>query len=167
MSGSSPGAGVTLVSGPALLNSTLQIAPLTTPGVLVNDASGNVSSNTIKSVIGWTAGAVGGSALIAGQIAGFFVVPYSGTITGWNIAVDQGTLTFKTWKIAAGTAVPTAANSINTAGLSISTGTVIESSTTSDFTTTTVTAGDIIAFTITAVASTTYASGSIKIARQP
>ena len=123
------------------------------------------ASGTLSSVIGWAAGAVGGPALVTGQITGFFVAPYSGTITGWNIAVDQGTLTFKTWKIAAGTAVPTSANSINTSGVSISTGTVIESTTTSDFTTTTITAGDIIAFTITAVSSTTYASGSLNITR--
>jgi len=106
-----------------------------------------------------------GSVIATGKVKGFYRVPYSGTITAWNITVDTGTLTFKVWKIAAGTAKPTSANSINTSGVAISTGTAIRSTTVSDFTSVAVTAGDIIAFNIEAVSGATEASLGIEITR--
>jgi len=66
--------------------------------------------------------------------------------------IDQGTITVKFWKVASGTAIPTSGNSINTSGVSISSGTAIVSTTLSDFTTTTITADDLMAMDITAVA---------------
>jgi hypothetical protein len=56
----------------------------------------------------------------------------------------------KVWKVAAGTASPTAADSISTSGVSISSGTAIQSTTLTDFTTNVVDAGDIFAFELTA-----------------
>jgi len=99
-------------------------------------------------------GPPGGSALTTGVIQ-YLVVPFPCTIAGWSIVVDKGTATVKTWKVATGTAIPTASNSISTSGVSISTGTVIESTTVSDFTTTAVSAGDIIAADLSAVSSAT------------
>lgn len=84
--------------------------------------------------------------------------PCAGTITGWSIGVDAGTATVKFWKKAAGTAVPTSSDSINTSGVAISSGTFINSTTLSDFTTTTVTAGDIFAGEVTAVSGVTKIS---------
>jgi hypothetical protein len=83
----------------------------------------------------------------------WYVVPYSGTIIGWSIAVDAGTCTIKFCRKASGTAVPTISDSINTSGVAISSGTLVESTTVSDFTSTTVTAGDIIIAIATAVAT--------------
>ena len=81
-----------------------------------------------------------------------FVVPYSCTISAYNASLTpSGTATFTFWKIANGTAIPTIANLINTSGVGISTGTNIHSTTVSDFTTTTVTANDVIIVNITAV----------------
>ncbi len=94
---------------------------------------------------------------------GFFVCKYAATITGYSIVADAGTCTVKTWKIASGTAKPTSANSISTAGVSLSSGTAIESSTTSDFTTTTVTAGDIFCFELTTVATATEVTFQIDL----
>jgi hypothetical protein len=99
------------------------------------------------------------------KITGYWTCPYAGNITAWNLNVDAGTITVKIWKVATGTAAPTNANSINTSGLSLSTGTAIHSTTLSDFTTTAVAAGDIFACEITAVAGVTDFGGSIEITR--
>lgn len=102
---------------------------------------------------------------IIGQQGSYFVATMAGTITAWNIVVDTGTATVKVWKIATGTAAPTSANSINTSGVSISTGTAIRSTTLSDFTTTTVTANDIFGFEITAVSGATRIDFQLEITR--
>ena len=136
-----------------------------TVGTGLNFSTGTLSNPVTNGYVGWSTGTTDGSAIATGQLKGFFTAPWNGTITGYYITADQGTLTFKTWKVATGTAVPTVSNSISTSGVSLSTGTAIKSSTTSDFTTTTITAGDIIAFQITAVSAATYASGGIIITR--
>jgi len=79
-------------------------------------------------------------------------IPFACTITSYSLMIDQGTITVKFWKVASGTAIPTSGNSINTSGVSISSGTAIVSTTLSDFTTTTITANDLMAMDITAVA---------------
>ncbi len=76
---------------------------------------------------------------------------YPGTITGFIISADQGTCTLKVWKKATGTAIPTIADVINTIGVSLATGTHIDSTTVTDFTTTTVSIGDQFMAQITAV----------------
>jgi hypothetical protein len=101
-----------------------------------------------------------GTALTTSSVSGALVVPFGCTIGSygsWSLALgtgDSGTLTVKYWKIATGTAIPTSANSISTSGLSLSTGTLVESSTFTDFTTTTVTAGDAIIMAVTAISGT-------------
>jgi hypothetical protein len=89
--------------------------------------------------------------IATGKTSGFYTHPHIATLVGWNFAVDAGTATVTIWKIAAGTAVPTVANSISTSGVSISTGTAVQSTTMTDFTTTAVTANDIFAYNISAV----------------
>ncbi len=97
------------------------------------------------------------------QQGSYQVAPCNGTITGWDIAVDAGTATFKAWKVAAGTASPTSGNSINTSGLSISTGTAIESTDLTDFgANTAITAGDIWGFAITAESGVTRMTGDVR-----
>lgn len=125
---------------------------------------GMLTINTKTQSPGFTIGGAG-TVIPTGKVTGFFTTPYSGTITGWSIVVDTGTVTFKVWKIATGTAHPTAANSINTAGLSLATGTAIRSSTVTDFTTTAVTAGDIFAYQITAVSGVTEMTAQVEIQR--
>jgi len=81
-----------------------------------------------------------------------FVWPLACTISAWNISVaPSGTATVAVWKIAAGTAIPTVANSINTSGVSLASGTSIRSTTLSDFTTLAVAANDIFIISLTAV----------------
>jgi hypothetical protein len=77
--------------------------------------------------------------------------------------VDTGTATVKVWKKATGTAVPTVSDNINTSGVAISTGTYVHSNTVSDFTTTTVAAGDIFAFNVSAVSGATELTFQLEI----
>lgn len=89
---------------------------------------------------------------VVGQQGTFSITPQAGTITAWSIGIKgAGTVTIKVWKKATGTAVPTSADSINAAGLQLTTGTFIRSTTLTDFTTTTIAANDIWAYEITAV----------------
>jgi len=87
-------------------------------------------------------------------------VPFSCSLQAYNLAIDQGTITVKFWKVATGTAIPTSGNSISTSGESIASGTAIHSTTLTDFTTTTVSQNDIMAMDITAVAGgATFVNG--------
>jgi hypothetical protein len=108
--------------------------------------------------IGFTTGAP-----TLGKQSGYFTCPVDGQITAWSFAVDTGTATVKTWKKGAGTASPTAADSISTAGVSISSGTAKRSTTLTDFTTTSVTAGDIFAFDLTAFSGCTEITFQVDI----
>jgi hypothetical protein len=81
---------------------------------------------------------------LAAGLTAYINVPTGGTISVWTIIVDTGTCTLKLWKVATGTAIPTAANSINTNGLAITTGTVLRSTALADFITTAVANGDIV-----------------------
>lgn len=80
----------------------------------------------------------------------YVTVPFSCTLSAYNLLVDSGTVTVKFWKVATGTAIPTSGNSISTSGVSISSGTAIHSTTLTDFTTTTFSANDIVAMNVTA-----------------
>lgn len=157
-------AGITPGTG---VGTALAINTGTAGAFQVNNGSGsgltslngsNISSGTVANArltdaarihsVGFT---VTGADAATGKVKGFFRCPYAGTIVGWSIVVDAGTGTVEVWKIASGTAKPTAANSINTSGVAISSNTAVISTTTSDFTTTTVTANDIFAFELTAI----------------
>jgi hypothetical protein len=99
----------------------------------------------------------GGTALTAGKTT-YVTVPFGCTIAAFNILVDTGTASFDVWKIGTGTAIPTVANTILTGGfLSISTGTALHSTTLTRFTTTAVSANDILGINLQAVASATFA----------
>ena len=105
-----------------------------------------------------------GSAITNGSTA-YISCPFAGTIAAYTIIVDTGTCTIKSWRKAAGTAIPTVADSISTSGVSISSGTVIRSTTVTDFTSTTVTANDIFAFNITAISGATKITFELEVTR--
>jgi hypothetical protein len=128
-------------------------------------SDGNIIyAGDLKEKIGFTSDG-GGSAIATGKVKGFMVCPYAGTISAWNIIADTGTATVKVWKIATGTAKPTSANSINTSGVALSTGTAVRSTTTSDFTSTAVSANDIFAFNIEALTGATELTFVLEITR--
>jgi len=89
-------------------------------------------------------------------------VPFACTISAYNIAIDAGTITIKFWKVATGTAIPTSGNSISTSGVSISSGTAIHSTTTSDFTTTSVAANDIMAMNVSTVSTAKFVTATLE-----
>ncbi len=120
--------------------------------------SANVTSLKTKT-IGFSATGT----LATGQQGAYVVFPVAGTISGWSIVANAGTATVKVWKIAAGTTAPAIGNNINTNGVSLSTLTMIQSTDVTDFTTTTVTAGDTFAFNLTAVATATILDFQLQI----
>lgn len=103
------------------------------------------------------------SAITAGSTAtDYMTVPFACTISAYNILIDAGTVTIKFWKVATGTAIPTSGNSISTSGVAISTGTAIHSTTVTDFTTTAVSANDILAMNVSTVATAKFVSASLE-----
>lgn len=119
-------------------------------------AAARLPANTKIRSWGTTFGDTGGSALTAGSVV-YFTVPYSCTISAFNITVDAGTVTFDIWKIATGTAIPTVSNSITaSANPSLSTGTALHSTTLTGWTTS-VSANDIIGIDLKTVATAKYA----------
>lgn len=83
-------------------------------------------------------------------------IPTACALAAWTISADAGTATFKVWKKATGTAIPTISDVINTSGVSLSTGTHVRSTTLTDFTDTTWDAGDQIIFALTAVSGAAW-----------
>lgn len=104
--------------------------------------------------LGWGFGDLAtGSALTTSEV-GYITVPFACTITGWHIMADAGTVTIKTARVNGGTALPTVgSNSISTSGVSLSTGTKIDSTTVTDFTSTAIAVNDTLGFFITTVAT--------------
>lgn len=113
--------------------------------------------------LGFTIGDPGGSALSAASTTtAYLTVPFACTISAYDLAIDAGTITVKFWKVGTGTAIPTSSNSINTSGVSIASGTAIHSATLTDFTSTAVSANDILAMNVTAVATAKYVQGVLQ-----
>lgn len=153
------------ITAPAT-SSTLAVADgktLTASNTMTLSGTDGVTMNVTNSKVRTIGFSVSSASLATGQQGGYVVVPVGGTITGWSICANAGTATVTTWKIANGTAVPTVANSISTSGVSLATGTAIESTTVSDFTSTTVTAGDIFAFNLSAVSGVTTLQFQLQI----
>jgi hypothetical protein len=119
--------------------------------------SGIVSSNGLIRSFG-AAFDGGGSAITAGKTV-YLTIPFACTIAGYNIVADTGTISFDVWKVATGTAIPTAANTILTGGyLALTTGTALHSTSTANFSTTAVAANDIVAVKVQSVASATFSA---------
>jgi len=86
----------------------------------------------------------------------YITVPFTGTITAWNITATgtSPTCTIDIWKVATGTALPTVSNTIMGTKPALSTGNAIHSTTLTSWTTA-VTANDILAFNLDACTNAT------------
>jgi hypothetical protein len=115
------------------------------------DGTVSCAPATVSHAIGYTFD--GGGATLTSGVTKYLTVPFACTISAWNFAVDTGTATIRVWKAGAGTALPTAADSISTIGVSLVSGQVLHSTTLGDFTTTSVSANDILGFNLFAVSS--------------
>lgn len=115
----------------------------------------------------FTIGAPDGAALSAAATTTAYIsdVPFACTIVGYVLSADAGTATVKFWKASDGTAIPTSSGSINTSGVSLSSGTRVRSSTLTDFTTTAVSAHDMLAMNITAVTTAKMVQGELLCTR--
>lgn len=137
---------------------TVITLPATTGTVITTGDSGTVTptmmSNNAKTSQITAIFDGGGSAVTSGSTV-YIPCTFGASIIAYTIMVDTGTCTVKTWKVATGTAIPTVTDSISTSGVAISTGTAIRSTTLTDFTTTTITANDMLAFNISAISGAT------------
>lgn len=124
---------------------------ITLTGDVTGSGTGSFAATLKNALKDFAHGFTTSGTVVTGKVKGFYTHPQAATLVGWNITVDAGTMTVKTWKIASGTAKPTISNVISTSGVAISTGTAVQSTTMSDFTSTAVSAGDIFAWDITAV----------------
>jgi hypothetical protein len=112
----------------------------------------------------------GGSALTSGTSPGVSLVycapvVRAGTPGSWTLTVDAGTAGVRVWRVAAGTAVPTVANTITTADLAISTGTNLKSTSFANFTggvAPVFAVGDLVAIQLNAAATATYVAFSLQ-----
>lgn len=157
-----------IAAGTAGISISGNAATVTTNANLSGDvtSSGNTATLGSNFKIG-SVGALfdGSGGVIAANSVVYVRCPFAGSIAAWSILVDTGTCTIKCWKIAAGSAIPTVANVINTSGIAISSGTAVRSTTLSDFTTTTVTANDIFAFVVTTIASATKITVQLEVTK--
>jgi len=154
---------VTLTATQTLTNKTLTAAALGS-STATTQSSGDNSTKVATTAyvdripkvraLGWSYGDVAtGSALTTSEV-GYITVPFACTITGWHIMADAGTVTIKTARVNGGTALPTVgSNSISTSGVALASGTKIDSTTVTDFTSTAIAANDTLGFFITAVAT--------------
>jgi len=116
----------------------------------------------VTHAISFTMGDPANSSALTTSETQYLTVPFACNIQSWNLAIDAGTITIKFWKVATGTAIPTSANSINTNGVSISTGTAIHSTTLTDFTTTSIAAYDIMAANVYAVTTAKFVNATLE-----
>ena len=110
----------------------------------------------------FTLGDPAGSALTAGT--DYLTVPFACTISAYNLAIDAADATFrvKFWKVATGTAIPTAGNSISTSGVGVPSATAVHSTTVTDFTTLSVAANDIIAMDLATANTIKYVTATLQ-----
>ena len=129
-------------------------------GVTLTRSSNGITIKPIRA-ISFTIGDPGGTTFTAGNtVTDYITVPFACTISAYDLILQpSGTITVKFWDIASGTAAPTSANSINTSGVSISTGTSVHSTVVSDFISTSIAAYDRLAMNVTASATASFVNG--------
>jgi len=98
----------------------------------------------------------GGSAIAVNSISYIATVPFAGTISAWDLCVDTGTATVDVFKIATGTGLPTASITAS-ATPAIASNNCLHSTTLTGWTTS-VAAGDRLAFKVTAISAATNIS---------
>ena len=103
----------------------------------------------------------GGSAIALNSISYIAAVPFAGTISAWDLCVDTGTATVDVFKIATGTGLPTASITAS-ATPAIASNNCLHSATLTGWTTS-IAAGDRLAFKVTAISAATNISIMLEV----
>ncbi len=138
--------------------------PLITNSLLSTNSSGQVIATQSLGSFGITIDG-SGSAITTGN-KGYVTIPYSGTITGWDILADQsGSIVIDVWKDTYANFPPTVADSIaGTEKPTLSSQQKNQDNTLTSWTTS-VNAGDIIAFNVDSASTVTKVNLTIKITK--
>jgi len=133
-------------------------------GTCASIAQADLPATTRARGIPFTLGDPTNSAALTTSYTAYVTVPFACTISAYNLLVDatDTTLRVKFWKVATGTAIPTVSNSISTSGLGVPSATAVHSTTVSDFTTTTVTANDIMAMNVSVANTAKMVQGTLQ-----
>lgn len=100
----------------------------------------------------------GGSALTAGKTV-YTTITFACTVQAWNITVDAGTATVDVWRVATGTAIPVAGDSITGVGAGrpvLAANTALHSTNLTGWGSTSIAKDDILGINLQAVATATY-----------
>ena len=120
--------------------------------IQISSGGGGATPNVRTATFGCSVNG-GGFAPLTG-IIGYTVIPYNGTITGWNIVSDiSGSCVIDVWKAAG--VVPTVANTIAGTEKPTLTAQQLNSDSTLTTWTTAVTAGDVIGFNLDSASTLT------------
>jgi len=147
-----------------MINRNNNISGVTINGTFSGDGSGLTSIAGNNGSFGITIDG-GGSAITTG-VKGYITIPFNGTITGWDLLGDiSGSIVIDVWKdtyanfpptvadTIAGSEKPTLSSAQKNQDLSLSTWT------------TSVTAGDIIAFNVSSASTVTRVNLTIRITK--
>lgn len=149
------------------------VALLASTNVALSTTATWQNIGNIAGGFGASFGDCSGSSTLTSNVTAYIPrIPYACTIVGESITAlaagggAAGTVTFKALRAATGgTAV--ASSSINTSGISLTTGTLLQSSTVSDFTSTAISKADTLAIQLTAVGTAVCASVFVECDKLP
>jgi hypothetical protein len=146
----------------------------TNDALLVRTSTGEIKTVTQSSISnsGATAGSIGitidggGVTPSTGQKGGFITIPYSGTITGWDIFGNvSGSCVVDVWKCTYASFPPTIANTITASSKPTLTSSQKNTSSILTGWTTAVTEGDIFAFNLDSASTLTNINVILKITK--
>lgn len=130
-------------------------------GRIISASSGSGGGSMAPIRIGWD----GQGGTVSTGSTRYYILPYACTITGWSIVATgtSPTTTIDVWRVATGTSLPTVANTIMGTKPALSTGNAVRSTTLTGWSPTTFSAGDILGFSIDALANATTLVFSLEI----
>ena len=131
-------------------------------GRIISASNGTGGGGSMAPIrIGWD----GQGGVVSTGSTRYYILPYACTITGWSIVATgtSPTTTIDVWRVSTGTSLPTVANTIMGTKPALSTGNAVRSTTLTGWSPTSFSAGDILGFSIDALANATTLVFSLEI----